>query len=138
MSRQQSDAIALAGRVLMSLLFLTSGVGKLMEPSATIGYIASQGLPVPPAAYAVSLFCELGCGLAILLGWQTRVAAAVLAVFCLVTAATVHLVPGNADQIINFWKNLAITGGFLNVLAFGGGAFSLDGWRRAPRAASVA
>src|ERR1700722_9999178 len=134
MNRQSSDAIALAGRVLMCLLFLTSGVVKLTAPSAAIGFIASQGLPVPPAAYAVSLFCELGCGLAILLGWQTRAAAGILTVFCLVTAATVHLAPGNSEQMINFWKNLAIAGGFLNVLAFGGGAFSLDSWRRAGRA----
>ena len=135
MSRQHSDAIALAGRVLMSLLFLVSGFGKLMAPSATIAAMAAQGLPVAPAAYGVSLFCELGCGLAMLLGWQTRVAAAVLAVFCLATAITVHLVPGNSEQMINFWKNLSIAGGFLNVLAFGGGSFSQDARRPAPQPA---
>jgi putative oxidoreductase len=138
MSGQQSDAIALAGRALMSLLFLVSGFGKLMAPSATIAYMAAQGLPVPPAAYGVSLLCEIGGGLAMLLGWQTRAVAAVLAVFCVVTAVAVHLAPENSEQMINFWKNVAIAGGFLNVLAFGGGSFSLDAWRRAPRSASVA
>jgi len=130
MSRQQSDAIALAGRVLMSVIFIMGGFHKLMTPSDTIRHIAADGLPVPPAAYVVALACELGGGLAMLLGWQTRLVAAVLALFCLATAATVHYVPGNSAQMVNFWKNLTMAGGFLQVLAFGGGAISLDAWLR--------
>ena len=135
MSRQQSDAIALAGRVLMSVIFLMSGFHKLMTPSDTIRHIAADGLPLPPAAYLVAVACEFGGGLAILLGWQTRLAAAVLVLFCLFTAATVHYQPGNAAQMVNFWKNLTMAGGFLYVLAYGGGAFSLDAWRRSHRGA---
>jgi len=136
MTRQQSDAIALAGRVLMSVIFLMSGFHKLMTPSDTIVHLAADGLPVPPAAYAVAVLCEFGGGLAILLGWQTRLAAAVLALFCLFTAATVHYEPGNSAQMINFWKNLTMAGGFLYVVAHGGGAFSLDAWRRTHRGAA--
>jgi putative oxidoreductase len=75
----------------------------------------------------------LGGGLAILLGWQTRLTAVVLALFCLATAATVHYVPGNPGQMVNFWKNVTMAGGFLNVVAFGAGTISLDGWRRTNR-----
>jgi putative oxidoreductase len=135
MSRQQADAIALAGRVLMSLIFIQSGFHKLLAPSVTIEHIAADGLPLPPAAYVVAVLCELGGGLAILLGWQTRLAAAALALFCVVAAVTVHYVPGNSAQMVNFWKNLTITGGFLYVLAFGAGAISLDAWLRTRRGA---
>jgi putative oxidoreductase len=135
MTRQQSDAIALIGRLLMSAIFLMSGFHKLMAPSDTIGHIAADGLPVPPVAYVVAVLCEFGGGLALLLGWQTRLAAAALALFCLFTAATVHYQPGNPGQMINFWKNVTMAGGYLYVLAFGGGAFSLDAWRRSHRGA---
>ncbi len=130
MTRQQSDAIALIGRILMSLIFITSGFGKLLGPANTIHHIAADGLPLPPAAYGVAVLCEFGGGLAILLGWQTRLAAAALAMFCLATAFTVHYHPGVGAQMINFWKNITMAGGFLYVLALGPGAFSVDAWLR--------
>ncbi len=133
MTRQQSDAIALIGRILMSVIFITSGFGKLLGPANTIQHIAADGLPLPPAAYAVAVLCEFGGGLAILLGWQTRVAAAALSLFCLATAFTVHFHPGVGAQMINFWKNITMAGGFLFVLAHGAGAFSLDEWLRTRR-----
>jgi putative oxidoreductase len=141
MSNRKADAIALAGRLLMSLIFLMSGFHKLLAPADTIRHIAADGLPLPPAAYMVAVVCELGGGLAILLGWQTRLAAAALALFCLVAAGTVHYVPGNSAQMVNFWKNVTMAGGFLNVLAFGAGAISLDAWlrtRRVSHPASIA
>lgn len=128
MSSQQSDVIVLIGRVLMSLIFIMSGYFKLLGPANTIQHIAADGLPLPPAAYVVAVVCELGGGLAILLGWQTRIAAAALALFCIVTAFTVHNHPGVSAQMINFWKNITIAGGFIYVLAYGAGAYSLDAW----------
>ena len=83
-------------------------------------------MPLPAAAYGAAVLCEFGGGLAILLGWQTRIAAAALALFCLVTAFTVHFHPGVGAQMVNFWKNITMAGGFLYVLALGAGAFSLD------------
>jgi putative oxidoreductase len=133
-SRQQSDTLALIGRLVMSLIFIQSGFHKVLSPTVTIQHIAADGLPLPPAAYVGAVLCELGGGLAILLGWQTRLAAAALALFCVVAAVTVHYVPGNSAQMVNFWKNLTIAGGFLNVMAFGGGAISLDAWLRSRRA----
>src|SRR5581483_8256256 len=126
MTRQQSDIFALIGRVLMSLIFIMSGFGKLLGPANAIHHIAADGLPLPPVAYAVAVLCELGGGLAILLGWQTRVAAAALSLFCLVTAFTVHFHPGVGAQMVNFWKNITMAGGFLYVVANGGGAYGLD------------
>jgi putative oxidoreductase len=133
MNQRQSDVIALIGRILMSVIFIMSGFSKLLGPANTIQHIAADGLPVPPAAYVVAVLCELGGGLAILLGWQTRIAAAALAVFCLLTALTVHYHPGVAAQMVNFWKNITLAGGFLYVLAHGAGAYSLDAWPKLHR-----
>jgi putative oxidoreductase len=130
MNRQQSDVIALIGRVVMSLIAIMSGFHKLLDPTNTIQHIAADGLPLPPAAYVVAVLCELGGGLALLLGWKTRIAATALSAFCIVAALTVHYHPGVAAQMVNFWKNITMAGGFLYVLAHGAGAYSLDAWPR--------
>jgi putative oxidoreductase len=118
-------AVPALGRLLLAAIFLWSGFGKLMAPGPTIAYIAHAGLPVPPAAYVVSLIVELGGGIALLLGFQTRVVAAALGLFCLVTAFAVHGFADRANEI-NAMKNIAMTGGFLYVIAYGAGAWSLD------------
>jgi putative oxidoreductase len=119
-------SIALIGRVLLSLIFIIAGLTKLADASGTIHFIASSGLPVPPAAYVVALIVELGGGLALLLGWQARVAGVVLAVFCVVTALVFHSNFADHNMQIHFLKNLAIAGGMLQVAAFGAGAYSID------------
>lgn len=120
------DTIALLARALLSAIFLRSGYGKLMAPDATLHTIARDGFPLPAAAYVVAVCVELGGGAMVLLGYRTRWAAGVLAAYCLVTAFQVHLHPGDAGQMINFWKNVAIAGGFLQLLATGPGRFSLS------------
>ena len=115
------------GRLLMSLIFILSGIGKLAAPAATIGYIASTGLPLPTLGYAAAVIVELGGGLLLLAGYQTRIVAAVLALFALVTAVIFHHALGDQNQMIHFMKNLAMAGGLLQVVTFGAGAFSLDG-----------
>ncbi len=124
-----APALTAIGRVLLAAIFIWSGFGKLIAPSATIGYIAHVGLPAAPAAYVVSLIVELLGGFALLLGFQTRVAAAALGLFCLVTAFAVH---GFGDRMneINAMKNIAMAGGFLFVIAHGAGAWSIDAMRR--------
>ena len=137
-----TNALAALGRVLLSLLFITSGYAKLMASAGTIQYMASQGIPLPNIAYGVSVLVELGGGLAILFGLGVRVVAPIMALFCLATAAMVHYVPGNAEQMINFWKNLSMAGGFLTLAAFGisaslaalGGAIEVLGVRGFVRA----
>lgn len=121
------DAVLpLVGRMLLSTIFLISGVGKVAAPAATIGYIASTGLPFPQLGLAIAVLTELGVGAALLLGYRTRVAAAWLALFCLVTPALFHSSFGDQNQFIHFLKNVAICGGLLQVASFGPGRFSLD------------
>jgi len=68
----------------------------------------------------------VGGGVALLLGFWTRAVSVVLALFCLATAYAVHYVPSDVSQMINFWKNLAMTGGLLQLVAWGAGAWSVD------------
>lgn len=126
---------ALLGRVLLATIFLVSGCGKLLAPSDTIAYIASAGLPLPPAAYAITLVVELAGGLLLLIGLKARLAALVLALFSIAAAAQFHSAFGDPDQWIHFMKNLAIAGGLLQVFAFGAGAISVDAQRVARRRA---
>jgi putative oxidoreductase len=122
--------IPFVGRALLSAIFLASVVGKLQAPAATIGFIASVGLPFPPLAYAVAVLIELVGGLALLVGFQTRAAAGALAIFSLATAVGFHSNLADMNQFVHFFKNIAMTGGLLQVVAFGAGGFSLDAYRR--------
>ena len=121
------SSLALIGRLLLAAMFILSGFGKLGDPSGTIGYIASAGLPLPPVAYAIALVVEIGAGILLVLGYQARWVALILAAFTLASAIGFHTDFADQNQMIHFMKNLAITGGFLQIAAFGAGAFSLDG-----------
>jgi putative oxidoreductase len=114
------------GRLLLATIFLISGLGKVAAPTATIGYIGSTGAPFPTVGYAIAVAIELGGGLLILLGYKTRVVAAVMAAFAIATAFLFHHAFGDQNQMIHFLKNIAIAGGFLQIVAFGAGSFSLD------------
>jgi putative oxidoreductase len=126
---KQYDAVALAGRILIGVLFFMSGISKIGAPAATIGYIAHVGLPMPQAAYAVSLLAEVGGGLLLFAGYQTRLVAAGVAIFTAATAVFFHNNFADQNQMIHFMKNVAIIGGLLQVAAFGAGKFSIDGMR---------
>ncbi|HXD14238.1 MAG TPA: DoxX family protein [Xanthobacteraceae bacterium] len=119
--------LAPLGRLLMSSLFLWSGIHKLRNPGGTAQYFANAHMPAPDVLVWVAIVIEVIGGLAILLGFKTRWAAAVLAIFCLVTAFAVHLPAGDAGNMINFYKNLVMAGGFLYVVAYGAGGMSIDG-----------
>jgi putative oxidoreductase len=83
-------------------------------------------IPVPDLTVWLVIAVEILGGLAIILGFKTRWAAAVLAVYCLATGFGVHLPVGDQPNLIDFYKNLAMAGGFLYVIAFGAGAVSID------------
>ncbi|MFM0336884.1 DoxX family protein [Paraburkholderia fungorum] len=121
-----TSSAATLGRILMSSLFLMSGVGKLADPVGTQAYIASKALPWPEAAYVIAVVIELGFGTALVLGYRTRIVAAVMAIFTLATGLTFHDNFGDPKQLISFMKNIAITGGFLQVIVWGAGSLSLD------------
>lgn len=115
MNQKSQDIGAVLVRLLLSFLFLYSGVGKLLAPEATQAYIANAGIPLPALSYAAALCVELGVALAFLLGYQTRITAFVLAVFTLASAFMFHAHFGDKMQLIQFLKNLAICGGLLQV-----------------------
>ena len=113
-------------RVLMSSLFVWDGVGMLRNPGGTAQYFASVHLPMPDLAIWFASPVHLLGGLALLAGFYSRWAAALLALLCLGTAFGVHLPAGDQGNMINFYKNLVMTGGFLYVIAFGPGGLSFD------------
>lgn len=123
MTRLQSLA-APTGRTLLALIFIVSGLGKLAAYTATQAYMQSAGVPglLLPLVIAVEL---LG-GLAVALGWKTRVAAFLLAGFSLLSALLFHANFADQMQSIMFMKNLALAGGFLSLVAMGPGSFALD------------
>jgi putative oxidoreductase len=110
----------------MCSLFIWDGVLQLRNPAGTADYFASLDVPMPNIAVWVSIPIHLLAGLAILVGYKTRWAAAVLLLLCLGTAFGVHLPAGDTENMINFYKNLVMAGGFLYVINFGAGVLSFD------------
>ncbi|MBV8890313.1 MAG: DoxX family protein [Alphaproteobacteria bacterium] len=125
MSERENLAL-LIGRVLMSAIFLSGGWAKLLAPAATKAMLASHALPVVDLAWVIAVVVELGGGLLLLFGLFTRATGLVLAAWCVATALIAHAHLSDRMQEINFMKNMAMTGGFLYVFAFGAGAWSLD------------
>ncbi|WP_181705951.1 DoxX family protein [Chthonobacter rhizosphaerae] len=124
----------LAARVLLSLIFILSGFQKITGYAGTVGYMEAMG--VPGALLPLVILTELGGGLAILVGFQTRIAAILLAGFTVIAGYLFHYVAiTGADpmadmmQQIMFMKNVTIAGGFLALFASGAGAWSLDARR---------
>ena len=124
------DSASLIGRILLSAIFILSGVSKLAAPAMMVGYISSVGLPLPQVALVLAIIVEVGGGLALIAGYRTRLVAAGLALFSVVTALAFHNALGDQNQFIHFFKNIAMAGGLLQVVAFGAGRFSLDARRR--------
>ena len=116
----------LVGRLLIAAIFVMSGYAKITAPGPTQDYIAAAGLPLPMAAYVVAVVVELGGGVFLAVGYQTRVAALALAAFSIVAAFGFHHDFADRDQMIGLLKDLAIAGGLLQVVAFGAGPLSLD------------
>ena len=128
------NPLALLGRILIALLFIPAGFGKISGFAGTVGYATSVGMPMPTVAVAVGLLIELLGGLALLFGFGTRIAALALAVFTLAASFFFHAywaLPADQQmmQQLLFFKNVAVTGGLLAFAAFGAGAWSVDGAR---------
>jgi putative oxidoreductase len=127
------SVVTLIGRVGLSLLFILGGWGKLMAPAATQAMLASHNLPMVQLGWVIAVVVELGGGLAILFGLFTRPIGLVLAIWCVVTALIAHTNFADRNMEVHFFKNIAMAGGFLYVMLFGAGAFSLDAWRKRGR-----
>ncbi|MDO8289453.1 MAG: DoxX family protein [Parvibaculum sp.] len=117
------------GRLLLATLFLLAGFGKAANPAGTIQYIQSAGLPLAEVGYAIALAAEIGGGLLILVGYQTRLIAPLMAIFTIATAVFFHNNFADQVQMTMFLKNLAIAGGFFILGAHGAGALSIDARR---------
>ncbi|SCX17248.1 Inner membrane protein YphA [Agrobacterium sp. DSM 25558] len=124
-----SNYLAATGRLLLAVMFIFSGLGKLMAPEATQGYIASVGLPLPLLSYLLAVAVEVGGGILLVIGYQTRIVSLVIAAFTLATALIFHNDFTDQNQMIHFLKNISIVGGLLQVAAFGAGSLSLDARR---------
>ena len=129
------NPLSLIGRVLLALLFVPAGFSKIGGFTGTVGYIASKGVPLPELAAAAAIGIELGLGLLLLIGWQTRWAALGIALFTVVISFIFHnfwAVP--AEQVMQqqqaFFKNIGVIGGLLTVAAWGAGVWSVDGNKR--------
>lgn len=121
----------LFGRIFLSLIFIVSGFGKAMDFGGTVAYMETYGIPLPGLLFVLALLFELGGGVLLLLGFQTRLAAAALIVFTVLATLIFHDFWSYADaerqmQFINFMKNLSMIGGLLLVIGFGAGPYSLD------------
>jgi putative oxidoreductase len=114
-------------RLLMSSLFIWEGILQLRDPAGTATYFANVNVPLANVAVWISIAFHLLGGLAVLAGFRTRWVAAVLALFSLGTAFGVHLAIGDSANMVHFYKNLAIAGGFLYVVSYGAGVMSIDG-----------
>jgi putative oxidoreductase len=112
------------GRILLSVLFLLSGLAKIGAYAGTAGYMSSFG--VPAALLPVVIATEVLGALAIIVGWQTRAAAFLLVGFSLLSAVIFHTHFSDQIQMIMFLKDVSIAGGFLLLVAQGSGPLSID------------
>lgn len=123
--------VLLAGRALLSAVFLVAGVRKIMIWGPQVAYFTKLGFPMPEVMTVLAIAIELGAGLALLVGWRTRQAAWLLALFVLIAAFMAHRfwefdAATQANQMNHFLKNLAIIGGLAFVATFGPGKAALD------------
>jgi putative oxidoreductase len=128
MPHRADPAVALLGRLLLSALFLHAAWSKVTGYAMTIAYMQAFGVPGQLLPLAIGF--ELGCGLLILFGYHTRIAALLLAGFCVTTALLFHTRFADRNQLLHFEKDLAIAGGFFMVFAQGSGAWSIDTLKR--------
>jgi putative oxidoreductase len=126
-----NNALNLIGRILLAALFLPAGLSKLSGFEGAVGYIGSVGLPFASVAAAAAIAVEILGSVALIVGFQTRIAAAVLAVFTIVASVFFHAFWAAAPeqafvQQLLFFKNMGVVGGLLVLASSGAGAWSMD------------
>ena len=121
-----NNLILLVARILLSVMFIMAGLQKFGDIGGTAGYISSVGLPAGSVLAVLSGLLETFGGIAILIGFQTRIAAYLLAAFCVAAALLFHTNFAYMTQMLFFMKNITIAGGFLALSVAGAGSLSLD------------
>jgi putative oxidoreductase len=117
--------IPLIARILLSAIFLWSGVGKILNPAATQEYMAANGMPFTSALLIGAIAIEVLGGLSVLLGYKVRIGAIALSVFLVITTLIFHTDLSDQIQQIMFMKNIAILGGLLLLIQYGPGNIAL-------------
>ena len=130
---QWSDALLLVGRIMIGWIFLKGGWDKLLNPASITGYLTSLGVPNPGFWAWPSILGEIAIGIGLVLGLATRYAALFAFVYLIIATVLAHRYwtyppAQQANQFIQFVKNLAIMGGMLFLFVTGGGRYSLDAW----------
>lgn len=125
------NEIILLARILLAVLFLIFGWNKLMDYHGTVGYMQATGAPIPAISALIAMAAELLGGLAILVGFRTREIAILMGFYSIVTACIGHAYWGMTgldrfEAEINFYKNVAIAGGFLLLYVTGPGRYAVD------------
>ena len=121
-----NNLVALAGRILIVLIFLLSGIDKFVHYAPTLGYMQKAGLPFPEFLLVISAILETVAALAIIAGWKARWAAALLVLWMIPVTLVFHNPAAGQEAMIHFMKNVSITGGLLVLWALGPGALSLS------------
>ncbi len=116
-----NSTLSFIGRALMAYLFIVAGWAKIGGYAGTAGYMESKG--IPGSLLVLVILLELGGGLAILVGYQTRAIALFIGLFCIVSGLIFHAAP---EEATNLMKNLAMAGGFIYIALQGAGKFSID------------
>ena len=126
------DALNLFGRLFIAVMFLPAGFSKVTGFEGAVGYFTSLGIIAPVLVLILTIILEIAGGLALIVGYKTRMTAMLLAVFTLAASVTGHAfwaaTPETAfmEQLL-FFKNIAIAGGLLILASVGAGEFSVDG-----------
>jgi len=121
----------LVGRVLLALIFIIAGFGKITGFEGTVGYMQAYNMPMTQILAVIAIIIELGGGIMIAVGWKARWGAAAIFIFVLVASFVFHAfwaVPADQAQLQNimFMKNLVIMGGMLYIIVYGSGPLSVD------------
>src|SRR5262249_31244147 len=127
-----NDGFILIGRILIAIIFIMSGFEKFMDLAGTAATIGSKNLPLPYVAAVVTAIVELGGGVLVVIGWQTRIVSLLLALFTAAAAYFFHdfwheTGDEATNNMVHFLKNVSIVGGFLMLAGAGAGRFSFDG-----------
>ena len=134
MTQPLQNPLALAGRILLALMFVLAGFSKIAGFAGTVGYMQSKGIPAAEVLAGLTILLEIGGGLALMFGFMTRWAALALAAFTLLASLIFHnfwAVPEAQRMVQNlmFMKNLSVIGGLLVLAAIGPGRWSVDARR---------
>ena len=120
----------LVGRILLAAIFMISGFHKIAGFEGSAQYMAGKGLPMVPFLLALATIAELAGAALLVLGWHARWAALVIFLYVIPVTLVFHPFWTDASQLWKFWKNVAIMGGMLYIMAYGPGPFSIDQRRR--------